>query len=331
MEDEPMSLKRCAVLVLAVFLLLPPPAFSQDLFVMSVQGKVVLQKKGGDGPALERGHKLPADGSVNIGPGAALQVMGPFGKLARFEGPCVKPVSTLLQALQTERSRTISKAVGNLWEKFKDMWKEEGDLDSSGGTRGDRPIVYVPRISDRLKNPPGTEIVLVAPRGGYVLGDSVTFLWVNGGALTPQKLSILSDKLEMTYETDLTRTSVAVARSRMGRPPGSVYIWAVSTSGCNPDQAWFRWADPAKAREIRDQIGQASALAGGDIATLHILRAQIYEEEECFADAYGEYLAAAMTDRAGASRGLFDQFIMEKLGLSRKVADEVYRLASKER
>jgi hypothetical protein len=331
MEDDPMQFKTGLALAVLLTAAICCGARAQEVFVLGVQGKVFRQKNGGEGRSLERGFKLPMEGKVEIGPGGSLQIMGASGRLAHFEGPCVKPVTALASSLQQEQSRTLAKAFGNLWDKFKGLWREEGDLDSSGGTRGTPSISRAPNTYDRLKNPPGTEIVLVAPRGGYVLGDTVTFTWVSGGVITPQTVRVFDSKLEVVCESEVKRTTYSLARTRLAGPSGGVYIWGVEAPGCNPDQAFFRVADPARAREVQQQAARVSAVTGDDVTASHLLRAQTFEDAECYADACREYLAAATIDDSGTSRELLDQFVMEKLGLSRRVADELFRVSSKGR
>lgn len=320
-----MSTRKYLFIAVVLLILAMGETRSQDLVVMSVRGSVVLLQRGAEARPLERGVWLPEDGSVELGDGAVLQVMVRGGKLARFEGPGVRTVGAMLAEFQKDRNRPLSKAAANFWDKVRNLWRDERDQDSSGGTRGDRPFGVTARATDRQRNPPETEIALVAPRGGYVFADSVTLVWANGGALASQRASVLTEKLDTVFVADVMRPAVTVPRARLSRPAGSLYVWSVSTPGCNPDAAWFRCADQARARAIREQIAQAASLAQDDPATLHILLAQVYEDGEFYADACREYLDAVAADGTPAVRVLFEDYLTGRLGLSRKAVEEMYR------
>jgi hypothetical protein len=319
---------RVVAAILMVTCSLVTDAMAQDLFVMSVKGKATLQRKGREAEQLERGGMLPAGASVEIGDQGVLQILGPGGKTARIEGPCLKSVSSIADALYRSQIRDLSELVVRLWRKFADRWRDEGDLDSSGGTRGETGSV---RAADARKNPPGSEIVLISPRGGKVLDDKIVFNWVNGGAVTPQKLTVWNDRLEVVYETEVLRTRAAMPESKLTRKGNSVFFWSVTTPGCNPDQSFFRLADPSVVKEIETQIEQANVLAGSDAVGARLLRATVYEDAECFADACREYLSAAVDEPSETTRGLLEGFVVERLGLTRKAANEALSAEARRR
>jgi hypothetical protein len=82
----------------------------------------------------------------------------------------------------------------------------------------------------------------------------------------------------------------------------------------------FRVADKKLSQSVSTQMDNVARLAGNDPVTTHIMKALVYEQNQCYGNAFHEYVNAVEADTTSAITELFSTFLTNKVGLSRSEA-----------
>jgi hypothetical protein len=300
------------LLLIAPVLVSAQTVQSDSLFVFSIEGAITCMSPQGHPVFLERLHKIPDGVTVDMGPGAVMRVFAEKNLFGEFFGPRVMSFTDLRKGIKIvtgERDKRAGSIWGNivkkLYEYVHSLTAEIVDTMTPAAVRGDLEAMNEARL------------IPLSPRNGNVTGDTVQFVWHSGAEGQTHVLRISDEESEQVFSVQCTGESLAINPKRVGLKPGGMYTWSVSGAVGLPGESPFRLSDLKAANAMRDELRIADEFAGGDQVSAHMARAAVYEQHECYGNAYFELRAAVRADTSSAMKVIFTTFMIERLGLTR--------------
>jgi hypothetical protein len=285
---------------------------TEPLFVFSLEGAITCMNPQGHPVFLERLRQIPDSVTVDMGPGAVMRVFAEKNVFGEFFGPRVVTFADLRKGIKVvtgDRDKRVGNILGNIVKKLFDyihsLSSDIVDTMTPAAVRGDLEAMNEARL------------IPLAPRNGNVTGDTVQFVWHSGAEAQTHVLRISDEESEQVYSVQCTGESLAISPKRVGLKPGGMYTWSVSGAVGMPGEAPFRLSDARAANAMRDELRIANEFSGGDEVSGHMARAAVYEQHECYGNAYLELRAAVRADTSSAMKVIFTTFMIERLGLTR--------------
>ncbi|MGB9774216.1 MAG: hypothetical protein ACP5JH_02380 [Bacteroidota bacterium] len=165
----------------------------------------------------------------------------------------------------------------------------------------------------------GAEIIgtiLLTPRNGAVIGDTITLLWYDGQYDGARTLVLRDKDFDTVFRTEVTGSSFTKSVRELHLEPGETYFWSVTRNEGGFRDVAFKLADRRLAQQVNWAIGEIERLTGSQGAVRRVAKALMYEKYLCFGNAYFEYASAARDDPNGIADALFASFLTDKLGLA---------------
>jgi|GEM_PF-7106738 len=158
--------------------------------------------------------------------------------------------------------------------------------------------------------------ILLTPRNGAVVGDTITLLWYDGQYNGARTLVVRDRDFDTVFRTEVKGSAFTKSVRELHLEPGQVYFWSVTQNEGGFRDVAFKVADRSLAEKVNWAIGEIERLTGSQGAAGCIAKALMYEKYLCFGNAYFEYASAARDDASGMADALFASFLTEKLGLA---------------
>jgi len=169
-------------------------------------------------------------------------------------------------------------------------------------------------IREAGAEPIGT--ILLTPRNGAVVGDTITLLWYDGQYNGARTLVLRDKDFDTVFRTEVKGSSFTKSVRDLRLEPGEIYFWSVTQNEGGFRDVAFKLADRKLTQEVNWAIGEIERLTGSQGAAGYIAKALMYEKYLCFGNAYFEYASAARDDPNGIADALFASFLTDKLGLA---------------
>jgi hypothetical protein len=288
------------------------------IYVNSLYGDVICTSARGERVMLKRLGEVPEGSVLQLNSGSTVTVVAQNNLYGEFAGPLRVAWDELRKSLHQpsgERERSLRNMLRLIWDRLialaPSLSTDIVDTQNVGAVRGD------------AWQGGAVDLIPLSPCYGYVIGDSIRFSWFNGGYSKTQMVRIRDEDFVEVYKGEVTGSSVCIDVRNAGMKPGGLYTWSVTVPDAARKEASFRLADKRIAATAREQLQAAGAMAGRDEAGAHVMRALVYEDNQCLGNAYYEYAAAMAKDSSESVRSLYSAFLVNQLGLSRMAMESM--------
>ena len=170
--------------------------------------------------------------------------------------------------------------------------------------------------------------VILTPRNGPVLPDSLTFEWL-GSRFSRSAIQIAGPQGVVLERKDVTGAKFDYPRDAPPLTPGVRYTFQVTSRNHPPEQAWFEVLDPNRAQVIRRDLIELEQVVGPTVPpnTRVALRAGLLASNGLIHDARLFLIAALTKDPDEPTFHLLLGNLYSKVGLLDQAA-EAYDEAS---
>jgi hypothetical protein len=321
------SFKCLAVLIVVVISVCgSQPQKATHLFIHSIRGGVTCLDAQGGAVRLQRLAEIPLGSAIQIGSNAAIVVFADKSSFGEFHGPLQLSYSEILNGirhLSGDRDRNFIDVLGSMLKRIAEA------IPSYSGEMVDTITPAV--VRGDLGSATPVEIIPLSPRNLCVVGDTISFSWLNGGYNRVQVFRILDADYEPIYQVEVKGTTIRLDVRKTGLTPGVAYQWSITVPQASREEVPFRLVDTRVASTIREKLRAAEEMAGGDPVSASLMKGMVYEDHQCYGNAFFEYAATVKADSSEVIRELYSTFLVEKLGLSVRAMETMLPSADSEK
>jgi len=303
-----------AVRYIIVLMLFSSVILAQDnelgmkVFTLQVKGRVLYRQEGQGPQPLKWGQPIMPNYVLELGPDGYLKVADSV-RLGEFTGPRMLmfgDIESNLGKKLSEKTKDVGFLLKYFWGQISRLWSM---LEAGGEDTLSRAAVRANKTRIARQIP-------LAPRNGIVVGDSIRIIWYNENHDMQQRLVILDNDLDLVFQKEVIGRSTALSGADLRLRPGMTYFWSVNPPDVGRHDIPFKVADERLARKVNTEIRQIGGLGRFDSVEEHLMKAFVYEKNQCHGNAYYEYASAIEADTSSTVVGLFTLFLVDKIGLS---------------
>ncbi len=164
--------------------------------------------------------------------------------------------------------------------------------------------------------------VIVTPRNGSVLPDSVVFQWV-GRWTSRYTIRVIGPSGLVFERKDLAEMTFTYPPEAAPLTAGVHYRLRVTTEGESPQEVWFEVVDPVRAETIRRDLAELAADAGPMLSpnTLVVVQTAYLANHGLLVDSRLRLMLALQRDPNEATFHVLLGDIYERLGLPGQAAE----------
>lgn len=168
----------------------------------------------------------------------------------------------------------------------------------------------------------GSPPVILTPRNGPVLPDSLVFEWV-GSQVSRYTIRVVGPSGLVLERKNLAGAKFAYPADAVSLIPGVRYQFQVVPRGASPEKAWFEVLDPARAETIRQELAELAAAAGPVVSPNTLVAAQVayLTSQGLVLDARLTLMAALANEPADSTFHVLLGDVYERLGLPELAAE----------
>lgn len=176
-----------------------------------------------------------------------------------------------------------------------------------------KDLNYLP-LSVRAVRPP--RVLPLSPRDTRVLAGPVVFEW-SGSDTLRYRVRVSGPQGTLWEQTNLPRRPLAYPASAPVLAPGVRYAWQLEAPGQPAQRTEFELLAPAAAARARESVEllTPASLPGYSRSSVALMRAGFFFQEQLFADARRELMAAIAADPDEPTLHLLLGQVYERIGL----------------
>jgi hypothetical protein len=157
----------------------------------------------------------------------------------------------------------------------------------------------------------------------------VRFRWLPDDPTTEYRITVTDGGNTLLLERTVLGSTLMIPSAAIGVNRGKMYFWTLYGSGTERHSSAFMLADDRTTVAVNEELRRTASLPIQDEAAQHILKAAVYDEHECYANALNEYACAARIDSSPELRDLVANFLMSSLKMDQNEAMYCAEMLSK--